>query len=276
MITPTHRLAISRQTKLLGLARSTAYYRPKPVAQSDLTLMAAMDRLHLDYPFAGDRTLRDILRRSGYPGVGRRHIATLMKKMGLEAIYRKPNTSKRHPGHKIYPYLLRGLNIDRPNQVWALDITYLPMRRGFLFLVAVMDWHSRKILSWRLSNTIHADFCIEALQEAIIRYGKPDIVNTDQGSQFTCTEFIELLKTNETSISMDGKGCWRDNVVIERFWRTIKYQEVYLKACESASDARANIRRFIDFYNSVRGHSSLQGQPPDSIYFNNTGAAIAA
>ena len=276
MIDPTHKLPISRQTKLLGLARSTAYYRPQPVADSDLALMAAMDRLHLDYPFMGSRALRDILRRTGFPGVGRRHIATLMKKMGIEAIYRKPNTSKRHPGHKIYPYLLRGLNISRPNHVWALDITYLPMRRGFLFLVAVMDWHSRKILSWRLSNTMHADFCIEALQEAITRYGKPDIVNTDQGSQFTCTEFIELLKTNEIAISMDGKGCWRDNVLIERFWKTIKYQEVYLKAYESTSDARANIRRFIDFYNSFRGHSSLQGQPPDSIYFTNTGAVIAA
>jgi len=276
MIDPTHKLPISRQTKLLGLARSTAYYQPKPVADSDLALMAAMDRLHLDYPFMGSRALRDILRRTGFPGVARRHIATLMKKMGIEAIYRKPNTSKRHPGHKIYPYLLRGLTIDRPNQVWALDITYLPMRRGFLFLVAVMDWHSRKILSWRLSNTMHADFCIEALQEAITRYGKPEIVNTDQGSQFTCTDFIDVLKTHEIAISMDGKGCWRDNALIERFWKTIKYQEVYLKAYESTSDARANIRRFIDFYNAVRGHSSLQGQPPDCIYFNNTGAAIAA
>jgi len=276
MIDPTHKLPISRQAKLLGLARSTAYYQPKPVVDSDLALMAAMDRLHLDYPFMGSRALRDILRRTGFPGVGRRHIATLMKKMGIEAIYQKPNTSKRHPGHKIYPYLLRGLNISRPNHVWALDITYLPMRRGFLFLVAVMDWHSRKILSWRLSNTMHADFCVEALQEAITRYGKPEIVNTDQGSQFTCTEFIELLKTHEIAISMDGKGCWRDNVLIERFWKTIKYQEVYLKAYESTSDARANIRRFIDFYNSVRGHSSLQGQPPDSIYFSNTGVAIAA
>jgi putative transposase len=276
MITPTHTLPISRQANLLGLARSTAYYQPKPVPESDLALMAAMDRLHLDYPFAGARALRDILRRTGFAGVGRRHIATLMKKMGIEAIYRKPNTSKRHPGHKIYPYLLRGLSIERPNHVWALDITYLPMRRGFLFLVAVMDWHSRKILSWRLSNTMHADFCIEALQEAITRYGKPEIVNTDQGSQFTSMEFIEVLKTHEIAISMDGKGCWRDNVLIERFWRTIKYQEVYLKAYESTSDARTNIRRFIDFYNSVRGHRSLQGQPPDSIYFNNTGAAIAA
>jgi len=276
MIDPTHKLPISRQAKLLGLARSTAYYQPKPVVDSDLALMAAMDRLHLDYTFMGSRALRDILRRTGFPGVGRRHIATLMKKMGIEAIYQKPNTSKRHPGHKIYPYLLRGLNISRPNHVWALDITYLPMRRGFLFLVAVMDWHSRKILSWRLSNTMHADFCVEALQEAITRYGKPEIVNTDQGSQFTCTEFIELLKTHEIAISMDGKGCWRDNVLIERFWKTIKYQEVYLKAYESTSDARANIRRFIDFYNSVRGHSSLQGQPPDSIYFSNTGVAIAA
>ena len=276
MIDPIHKLPISRQTQLLGLARSTAYYQPKPVPESDLALMAAMDRLHLDYPFMGSRALRDILRRTGFPGVGRRHIATLMKKMGIEAIYRKPNTSKRHPGHKVYPYLLRGLKIDRPNHVWALDITYLPMRRGFLFLVAVMDWYSRKILSWRLSNTMHADFCIEALQEAITRYGKPDIVNTDQGSQFTCMEFIDLLKTNEIAISMDGKGCWRDNVLIERFWKTIKYQEVYLKAYESMSDARANIRRFIDFYNSFRGHSSLQGQPPDSIYFYNTGAAIAA
>ena len=266
MIDPTHKLPISRQTKLLGLARSTAYYQPKPVAESDLALMAAMDRLHLDYPFMGSRALRDILRRTGFPGVGRRHIATLMKKMGIEAIYRKPNTSKRHPGHKIYPYLLRGLTIDRPNQVWALDITYLPMRRGFLFLVAVMDWHSRKILSWRLSNTMHADFCIEALQEAITRYGKPEIVNTDQGSQFTCTDFIDVLKTHEIAISMDGKGCWRDNVLIERFWKTIKYQEVYLKAYESTSDAACKVNLLIASTSSTPGRLSPPETAGQSLY----------
>ena len=276
MIDPTHKLPVSRQAKVLNIARSTAYYRPAPVASEDLALMAAMDRLHLDYPFAGARMLRDMLVRQGFAGIGRRHIGRLMKCMGIEALYRKPNTSKRHPQHCIYPYLLRGLDIERPNQVWAMDITYLPMKRGFLYLVAVLDWATRKVLAHRLSNTMHTDFCTEALNEAITKYGKPEIMNTDQGSQFTSMEFTQTLKDHDIQISMDGKGCWRDNVFIERFWRTIKYEEVYMRAYETTSQARGHLNRYIDFYNRQRPHSSLGGLSPDNIYFANPTAALAA
>ena len=199
-----------------------------------------------------------------------------MDKVGITPIYRKPNTSKPHPGHKVYPYLLRNMTIDRPNQVWAIDITYLPMKRGFLYLVAIMDWASRRILSWRLSNTMHADFCIAALQEAITKYGRPEIMNSDQGSQFTSLEFTEALKAHNIAISMDGKGCWRDNVFIERFWKSIKYEEVYLKAYECTSQARESIAQYMAFYNGRRPHRSLDGTTPDSIYFGSTPAAIAA
>ncbi len=275
MIDSTHKLSIAKQAKTLGIARSTVYYKPAPISDSDLALMAAMDRLHLDYPFAGARMLRDMLRRQG-SAVGRARVARLMKKMGIEAIYRKSNTSRRNFAHKVYPYLLRNLTIDRVNQVWAMDITYLPMKRGFLYLAAVIDWHSRKILSFRLSNTMHTDFCIEAVHEAIQKYGVPEIMNTDQGSQFTSLEFTDLLKSHQIQISMDGKGCWRDNVIIERFWRTVKYEEVYLKAYQTTSEARAQLTQYIRFYNEMRGHQALNGQTPDSVYFNYPFAAKAA
>ena len=210
--------------------------------------------------------LKKLLRAEGYP-VGRKHVATLMRRMGIEALYRKKSTSKRHPGHEIYPYLLRNVAIERANQAWALDITYIPMRRGFVYFCAVMDWASRRILAMRLSNTLTADFCVEALEEAIVRYGVPRIVNTDQGCQFTCTEFIAALKGKNIAISMDGKGCWRDNVFIERFWKTLKYQEVYLRAYDTVSEARASITRYIGFYNSRRPHRTHKGRTPDTAYF---------
>ena len=200
--------------------------------------------------------------------VGRRHASTLMKKMGVEAIYRRPNTSKPAPGHKIYPYLLRNLAITRPNQVWASDITYVPMARGFVYLVAIVDWFSRKVLAWRLSITLSADFCVEALEEALARHGKPEIFNTDQGSQFTSTDFTKVLKTAEIAISMDGKGAWRDNVFVERLWRTVKYEEVYLRAYAVVAQARASIGRYLGFYNGKRPHSSLGGKTPDQAYIN--------
>jgi putative transposase len=276
MIDPEHKLPITRQAKLLQIARSTVYYLPVGPSAQDLAIMAALDRLHLEYPFAGSRMLRDMLRRSGFDGLGRRRVARLMDKMGIEPIYRKPNTSKPHPGHKVYPYLIRNMTIDRPNQVWAIDITYLPMKRGFLYLVAIMDWASRRILSWRLSNTMHADFCIAALQDAITKYGAPEIMNSDQGSQFTSLEFTETLKAHNIAISMDGKGCWRDNLFIERFWKSIKYEEVYLKAYDCTSQARESIGNYMVFYNGHRPHRSLAGQTPDSIYFGSTPAAMAA
>jgi putative transposase len=210
--------------------------------------------------------LRDLLNAEGFE-VGRRHVATLMRRMGVEAIYRKPNTSKKHPKHPVFPYLLRGMTIERANQVWAMDITYIPMARGFVFLTAVLDWHSRRVLAHRLSITMEADFCVEALAEAIARYGKPEIMNTDQGSQFTGTEFIGELQKHGIAVSMDGRGQWRDNVFVERLWKSVKYEDVYLKAYESVSDARSGISRYIDFYNSRRPHRAHDGLTPDMVYF---------
>jgi putative transposase len=224
-----------------------------------------IDELHLDHPFAGSRMLRDMLKAEGRD-VGRRHVATLMKKMGVEAIYRRPNTSKPAPGHKIYTYLLRNLAVTRPNQVWASDITYVPMARGFVYLVAIVDWFSRKILAWRLSITLSTDFCVEALEEALARHGRPKIFNTDQGSQFTSADFTKVLKTAEITISMDGKGAWRDNVFVEQLWRTVKYEEVYLQAYAGVAQARASIGQYLTFYNGKRPHSSLGGKTPDQAY----------
>jgi len=268
MIDRSHELPVIRQCQILSLARSSAYYRPRETCESDLVLMRRMDALHLEFPFAGSRMLRDMLRRDGIP-VGRKHVATLMKKMGIEALYKKPNTSRKHPAHPIYPYLLRNLEIKRPNQVFAADITYIPMKRGFVYLFAVMDWASRRVLSWRLSNTLTTDFCIEAVQEAIHRYGVPEVFNTDQGSQFSSLEFTQLLKDNGIAISMDGRGCWRDNVFVERLWKSIKYEEVYLRAYESVSDARVGLGRYLDFYNLLRPHSALDGSTPDEFYYRN-------
>lgn len=277
MIDKEHRLPIGRQARLLSLSRGSVYYLPRPVPAADLAVMTRIDKLHLEYlraiaqhspGFAGSRMMRDFLVREGHK-VGRFHVATLMKRMGIEAIYRRPNTSKSAPGHKIYPYLLRKLPITRPNQVWAMDISYIPMARGFVYLAAVVDWFSRKVLAWKLSITLDTAFCIEAVEEALAKYGKPEIFNTDQGSQFTSVAFTDLLKANEIAISMDGKGAWRDNVFVERLWRTIKYEEVYLRAYASVSEARASLGRYIDgFYNTRRPHSSLGRLTPEEAYFN--------
>ena len=219
--------------------------------------------------------LRDLLRQEGTV-VGRRHVATLMKRMRIEALYRKPTTSKPAPGHKIYPYLLRGMTIARPNQVWCMDITYVPMARGFVYLAAVVDWFSRRVLSWRVSITLEAAFCVEALEEALARHGKPDIFNTDQGSQFTGHDFTGVLHKAGIAISMDGKGAWRDNVFIERLWRSVKYEEVYLRAYASVGEARASIGRYLTFYNGRRPHSSLDRKTPDQAYFTRLPQAAAA
>jgi len=275
MINRDHKLPLSRQAELLNISRGTIYYKSRDVSVADLNIMRRLDALHLDYPFAGSRMLRDMLAREGV-SIGRRHVRTLMKKMGIEAIYRRPNTSKAAPGHKIYPYLLRGLKIERNNQVWAMDITYIPMMRGFIYLAAVVDVFSRRVLSHRISITLETGFCIEALQEALELHGKPGIFNTDQGSQFTSSDFIEVLQRHEISISMDGKGAWRDNVFVERLWRSVKYEEVYLKAYQSVSEARDSIGRYIQLYNTLRPHSALDRQTPDEAYFGSTAIAMAA
>ena len=275
MIDPEHDLPIKQQAELLGISRSTVYYEPRPISAEDLWLMRLIDELHLNYPFAGSRMLRDLLWQQGLE-VGRRHIKTLMKRMGIEAIYRKPNTSKPAPGHRIYPYLLSGLAITRPNQVWAMDITYIPMARGFIYLAAVVDWCTRRVITWRLSITMDVSFCIEAVEEALSKNEKPEIFNTDQGSQFTSEAFTGLLKKHGIRISMDGKGRWRDNVFVERVWKSIKYEEVYLHAYETVAEARNSIGKYLEFYNSIRPHSSLDGFTPDQVYFNRLPEFMAA
>ena len=275
MIDRDHDLPLTRQAQVLHLSRSSLYYRPRPVSAADLAIMRRIDQLHLDFPFAGSRMLRDFLRAEGVE-IGRGRVITLMRRMGIEALYRRPNTSKPAPGHKIYPYLLRGLAVTRPNQVWATDITYIPMAKGFVYLAAVVDWYSRRVLSWRLSITMTVDFCLEAVEEAMAKYGKPEIFNTDQGSQFTSADFTGLLLANGIAISMDGKGSWRDNVFVERLWKSVKYEEVYLRAYESVGDARTSLGRYLDFYNGKRPHSSLGAQTPDRAYFDNLPQAVAA
>jgi putative transposase len=266
MINREHGLPIATQAKALNISRGSVYYRPRPVPEADLAIMRRLDRLHLEFPFAGSRMLRGLLAAEGYK-IGRRHVKRLMQRMGIEALYRRPRTSKPEPGHKVYPYLLRGLTVERPNQVWAMDITYIPMARGFVYLAAVLDWFSRRVLAWRLSITMEATFCVEALTEAVARHGKPDIFNTDQGSQFTGAAFTGALAGYGIAISMDGKGAWRDNVFVERLWRSLKYEEVYLHAYDSVSEARASIGRYFDFYNRRRPHTSLDGATPDQAYF---------
>ncbi len=275
MIDRGHPLAVCKQAKTLKLGRSSVYYRPRPIADATLKLMRRIDELHLEHPFAGTRMMRDILRREGST-CGRRHIGTLMRLMGIEALYRRPNTSHRHPRHPVYPYLLRGVAVTRPNQVWAMDITYIPMARGFVYLAAVVDWDSRRVLSWRLSITMDAAFCIDTVEEALERHGKPEIFNTDQGSQFTSEAFTGLLKDNGIKISMDGRGSWKDNVFVERLWKSIKYEEVYLRAYETVSEARAAIGRYIEFYNARRPHSSLGGMTPDEFYTRPLPEPVAA
>jgi putative transposase len=266
MIDRDHRLPVKRQAELLGISRGSVYYQPMPIPQAELALMRRVDRLHLEHPYAGSRMLRDLLRLQGVE-VGRRHVATLMRRMGIQALYRKPNTSRKHPQHPVFPYALRNLTIERANQVWALDITYIPMARGWVYLVAVLDWHSRRVLAHRVSITMEADFCVQALREAAARWGAPEIVNTDQGSQFSGAEFVAEVARIGARQSMDGKGCWRDNVFVERLWRSVKYEEVYLKAYDSVSAARQGLEAYIDFYNSRRPHQSHDGRTPDMIYF---------
>jgi len=275
MIDATHDLSINRQAELLAVSHSNVYYLPRPTSEVDLALMRRIDELHLEYPFAGSRMLRDMLKLEGFK-LCRQHVRTLMTKMGIHALYRGRNTSAPHPAHKIYPYLLKGLTIDRPNQCWATDITYIPMRRGFVYLIAIVDWATRKVLSHRVSISMSTDFCVEALEEAIVKYGRPEIFNTDQGSQFTSTEFISVLKAHEIRISMDGKGRWVDNVFVERLWRSVKYVHVYLHAYESVSEAKQQLASYFAFYNTRRPHSSLGGHTPDMTYFKNQPIAQAA
>jgi putative transposase len=275
MIDRSHDLPLARQAALLRLSRSQLYYEPRPVPAAELAIMRRIDALHLDYPFAGSRMLRDLLRGEGVV-IGRDLVRTMMRRMCIEALYRRPNTSKPAPGHKIYPYLLGGLAVERPNQVWAMDITYIPMAHGFVYLAAVMDWSTRRVLAWRLSITMEMDFGIEAVEEALATYGRPEIFNTDQGSQFTSAAFTGLLLENKIAISMDGRGSWRDNVFVERLWRSVKYEEVYLRAYDSVGDARASLGRYLAFYNAIRPHSSLDARTPDNAYFNPLPHAVAA
>ena len=275
MIDRTNVLPVVKQASLLRLSRSSVYYLPRPVPPARLAIMHRIDALHLEYPFAGSRMLRDLLRAEGVV-IGRLAVATLMRRMGIEALYRRPSTSKTAPGHKIYPYLLRNLVVDRPNQVWAMDITYIPMARGFVYLAAVVDWFSRRVLAWRLSITLEAEFCLDAVQEALARHGKPEIFNTDQGSQFTSVAFTGLLQDKAIAISMDGRGAWRDNVFVERLWRTVKYEEVYLRAYDSVSEAHASLGRYLDFYNARRPHSSLGARMPNQAYLDHLPQRMAA
>lgn len=267
MIDRGHTLSLTRQSQILDISRSSLYYQAVPVSERDLELMRLIDEIHLKHPYMGSRSIRDQLQDRGHQ-VGRQHVSTLMKRMGIAAMYKKPRLSKPHPDHKTYPYLLRNLDINRANQVWAADITYIPMARGFCYLVAIMDWASRKVLAWRLSNTLDASFCVEALKDAIVRYGVPEIFNTDQGSQFTSDDFIGVLEGHSISISMDGKGRWMDNVFIERLWWSVKYQDVYLKAYGSIAEARKGLGEYFEFYNSRRRHQSLDRRTPDDVYFS--------
>lgn len=259
-------LSIARQCRLLNLQRSSYYYRSKPIKAKDLELMRLIDEQYLKTPTWGSRSMRNHLRRLGYK-INRKHVQRLMRLMGLEAIYPRPKTSRPHPEHKVYPYLLRNLNIERPNQVWCTDLTYIPMNRGFMYLVAIMDWHSRKVLSWRLSNTMETDFCVEALEEAIRRYGTPEIFNTDQGSQFTSEDFTGVLKDHGIAISMDGRGRAQDNIFIERLWWTLKYNYIYLRSFNNGADLRKGLRGWFSFYNRERFHQTLDNLTPDEVYY---------
>jgi putative transposase len=268
MIDRNHDLSVTRQAKLLGISRGSVYYLPRPVSDADLALMRRIDELHLENPFMGARMLRRMLQREGVT-VGRRHVATLMQRMDIEALCPQPGTSKAHPGHKIYPYLLRKLAITRSNQVWALDTTYIPMARGFVYLTAVVDVASRKVLAHKVAITLEACHAKEVIEQAFLRHGTPEIVNTDQGSQFTATEFTDVVLARGCKLSMDGRGAWRDNVFVERFWRSVKYERVYLRAYDSVSAARTDIAQYIDSFNVRRPHSSLADATPDEFYFAN-------
>jgi putative transposase len=268
MIDRDNKLCITRQAELLGMSRGSVYYLPRPVSGADLALMRRIDELHLEHPYMGARMLRRMLVRQGFK-VGRRHVSTLMRRMGIEALCPQPGTSKAHPGHKIYPYLLRKLAITQSNQVWALDTTYIPMARGFVYLTAVLDVASRKVLAHKVAITLEASHAREVIEQAFMRYGTPDIVNTDQGSQFTAEEFTNTVLAKGCKLSMDGRGAWRDNVFVERFWRSVKYERVYLRAYDSVSAARSDIANYIDGFNTTRPHSSLEDATPDEFYYAN-------
>lgn len=272
---PASPLSIKRQCELLDLPRSSFYYRPKPEKKDDLELMKKLDEMHLQRPFYGSRRLTDWLQLLDY-AIGRKKVQRLMREMGLCALYPKRNLSKRNQAHKVYPYLLKGLTINRPNQVWASDVTFVPMAKGFLYLVAIIDWYSRKVLSWELSNTMDARFCVEALENALRDYGKPEIFNTDQGSQFTSEAFTSVLKNHEIRISMDGKGRWVDNVFVERLWRSLKYEEVYLKGYDNVAVAQRSISKYFDLFNQERRHQSLNRQTPDQVYYELADPRMAA
>jgi putative transposase len=267
MIDRTHPLSVSRQAELLNISRGAVYYLPKPTSDRDLALMNAIDKLHLDFPFMGSRQLRRALRAQGYE-VGRLHVRTLMRKMGISALAPQPGTSQRNLQHKVFPYLLRQLAINRSNQVWALDTTYIRMAKGFVYLTAVVDVYSRRILAHRVAITLEAVHAVEALEEAYVRFGKPEIINTDQGSQFTAQDFVEAVIDNGVKLSMDGRGAWRDNVFVERIWRSVKYERVYLRAYQSVSAAKTDIAQYIDWYNAERGHSSLEGKTPEEVWLS--------
>ncbi len=267
MIDRTHRLSVTRQARLLALSRASVYYTPTPVPEAELALMRRIDALHLELPFTGSRMLRDLLQAEGVV-IGREHTRTLMRRMGITAIYQRPKTTRRHRAHPIFPYLLRTLTITRPNHVWAADITYIPMTRGFVYLVVVMDWASRKVLTLAALATLTSDFCVAALEEALDRFGTPEIFNTDQGSQFTSAEFLNVLRRRQIQISMDGTGCWRDNVFVERLWRSVKYEEVYLHAYETVSAVRTGLTRYFHFFNHRRPHVALSRRTPASVYFD--------
>ena len=274
MIAPTAGLSVSRQCSLLGIARSSFYYRHRPESAEELDLLNQLDRIFTDHPVYGSRRLQVALQREGVP-VGRRRIRRLMRKLGLSAVRPKRNTSKPNPAHKVYPYLLRGKTIDQPNQVWATDITYIAMRQGFLYLVAIIDWATRRVLSWRLSNTLTAGFCVEALGEALARFGKPGIFNTDQGSQFTSDEFTTLLRDHGVEISMDGRGRCHDNIFVERLWWTVKHEWVYLRPAANGIEQKRSLAEFFDWYNRRRPHQALGWQTPDEAYFTRIAAAAA-
>ena len=274
MVKQNHPLPRTRRCELLGVPRSTSYYQPNPVSDDDLALMKRIDRIHTEQPFRGSRRIVDALADQGQLQ-NRKRIRRLMQLMGIQAIHPGPKTSQPHPQNRIYPYLLRHLNIDRANQVWASDITYIPMESGFIYLTVIMDWYSRKVLSWRLSNSMDSSFCVDALEEAIHRYGTPEIFNSDQGSQYTSEAFTDALKDNGIHISMDGRGAWRDNVFVERLWRSVKYEEVYLNAYESLTEARQSLAKYFRFYNQNRKHQTLKAKP-DQVYYESISLPMAS
>jgi putative transposase len=275
MIDRGHKLSLTHQAAVLGISRGSLYYSACPVPPAELVIMRRIDELHLGYPFAGSRMLRDLLRGEGIE-IGRDQVTTMMRRMAIEAVYRRPHTSKPADGHKVFPYLLRGMTVERPNQAWAMDITYIPMAHGFVYLAVVMDWFSRRVLAWRVSISMEVDFCLDAVEEALARHGRPEIFNTDQGSQFTSAAFTGLLSENAIRISMDGRGSWRDNVFIERLWSSVKYEEVYLRAYDSVAEARSSLGLYLGFYNRKRPHSSLDGRTPDHVYFGGLAVSEAA